>query len=484
MTETTVVIVGAGISGIAQAVMLEKAGITDYLILEKADGIGGTWRDNTYPGCACDVESHLYSYSFADNPDWTRTYAPQEEILRYLESVAGERRISHALRFGVEVTGARWDDRSATWSLHTSAGEFTARFLVFGTGGLHGAHLPDIPGLDRFTGPVWHSSQWDHDQDLTGRRVALVGTGASGVQIAPEVAEVAARLVVFQRSAPWVLPKDDRPVSRRMRRVLRYLPGARSAFRRFLYWKRELRGIGFHHRPAMLAKAEPRVRRFLEAQVADPELRSLVTPDYAFDCKRVLFSNTYYPALNRENVEVVAGAPVAAGARSLVDASGTEHEVDAVVLATGFDVTSSLDRIRIEGVDGRLLSERWSAGPTTYRGVAVPGFPNMFLLLGPNGFAAYTSVISMIEAQASYVVRVVRALRARGASALEVRPEAEARFQAEVGRKFPRTVWSPEHCRSWYQSRSAAGTVLWPDSTWRYRLALRRPDLHDYRVSG
>ncbi|OZM70806.1 monooxygenase [Amycolatopsis antarctica] len=485
MPDASVVIVGAGFSGLAQAVMLEKAGITDYVILEKADELGGTWRDNTYPGCACDVQSHLYSYSFADNPGWTKTYAAQEEILAYLEAVAGERGLSRAFRFGVEVTGARWDAESATWNVRSSSGqEFTGRFLVFGAGGLHGARLPVIPGLEEFTGQVWHSSRWNHEYDLAGKKVALVGVGASGVQIAPEVAEVAAGLVVFQRTAPWVLPKEDVTVPRWKKLAFRYLPGVQALYRTVLFWKRELRGLGFHHKPELMEKAEPAVRKYLEAEIADPELRRAVTPDYAFGCKRVLFSNDYYRALTREHVGVVPGEPVAARSRSLVDSEGVEHEVDAIILATGFDVTSSLDRIEIEGVDGRLLSKYWADGPTTYRGVAVPGFPNMFLLLGPNGFVAYTSVIAMIETQAEYIVRALRMVRSKSARSLQVRPEAEAGFQDEVGRKLARTVWSADRCRSWYQSASPSGTVLWPDSIWRYRLDMRRPDIRDYHLSS
>ncbi|KOX18406.1 monooxygenase [Saccharothrix sp. NRRL B-16348] len=481
MTATEVLVVGAGMSGLRQAADLAAAGI-DFLVLEKAADLGGTWRDNTYPDASCDVESDLYSYARDRNPRWSSTYATQPEILAYLRDVARRRGLRPSIRFGTEVTGARWQADSGTWVVSTSAGAtYTSRFLVLGVGGLHTPKVPDLPGV--FEGYAWHSSRWNHDVDLTGKRVALVGVGASGVQLVPHLAERAAALTVFQRTPAWVLPKADAPVSAWRKRLFRLLPWAQSLHRLRIYLRREKRGLGFHHRPDALAAAEPVVLRQIAAQVDDPELRDKLTPRYRLGCKRVLFSNEYYPALNRANVHVVAGGPTALRPRAVVDETGNEHEVDVVVYATGFDVTGSFHHIEVEGVDGRLLSDVWRTGASTYQGVAVSGFPNAFLLLGPHSAVPYTGAVVTIEAQSRYVVRAIRAVRAAGAVALVVRPEAERRFQEWLRRKFARTIWAVGGCRTWYHDDSPAGTVLYPGSTLAYRRLLRSVRLRDYELT-
>ena len=471
---TDALIVGAGISGLCQAVEFSRAGV-DYLLLEKADDLGGTWRDNTYPGASCDIEPHLYSYSFEPNPDWSSTYARQPELLAYLRQVARRRGILPHLRPGTDVTGARWDEAAGEWTVTTAEGPtYVARFLVLGVGGLHTPQIPALPGADDFGGAVWHSSGWNHDVDLAGKHVAVVGVGASGVQLIPELARQAGRLTVFQRTPAWVLPKADVPHPAWRKRLFRTLPWAQSLYRLRIYARREMRGIGFHHKPEALRAAEDVVLRQISRSIDDPALREALTPAYRMGCKRVLFSNDYYPALNEPHVHVVPGTPAALRPRAVVDEAGTEHKADVIVYATGFDLTGSFDRIRVEGTGGRLLEDTWrDGGVHAYNGVAVPGFPNMFLLLGPNGFVSYTSVVTNIEAQARYVVRAIRALRATRARALTVRPEAENRFKAGVREQYGRTVWAAGGCHSWYQSDSATGTVLWPDSTVRYRWRLR-----------
>ncbi|MBB5156454.1 flavin-containing monooxygenase [Saccharopolyspora phatthalungensis] len=477
---TEVLIIGAGMSGIAQAVELAKSG-TDFLVLEKAHDIGGTWRDNTYPGAACDVESHLYSYSYDQNPFWSSAFAGQREILDYLRGIARRRGLLPRIRLGTEVTGARWDDDAGEWTVSTAEGPtYVSRFLVLGVGGLHAPRTPDLPGAETFRGEIWHSARWNHDVELTGKRVALVGVGASGVQIVPELADTASSLTIFQRTAPWVLPKADAPVPAWRQRLFRRFPLAQSLHRLRIYLRREQRGIGFHHRPEALRSAEPLVRRHIESHIDDPQLRDKLVPAYRLGCKRVLFSNAYYPALNRPHVHVVNASPVALRPDAVVDEAGHEHKTDVIVFATGFDLVGSFDRITIEGTGGRLLKDAWRTGPYAYNGVAVPGFPNMFILLGPTSVVAYTGVVANIEAQTRYVVRAIRATRSAGARALVVRPEAAQRFQHEIRTRFQRTVWHTGGCQSWYKNGSASGTVLWPDSTLRYRMLLRTLHRNDF----
>ncbi|MET8759934.1 NAD(P)/FAD-dependent oxidoreductase [Lentzea sp. NPDC004782] len=480
-TRTEVLIIGAGMSGIAQAVECVRRGIS-FVVLEKADDLGGTWRENTYPGAACDIESYLYSYSHTKNPRWGSTYAGQQEIHAYLGEVARKWGVRPRIRFGTTVTHAEWDEARAEWRTSTSDGQLhVSAFLVLGVGGLHVPSVPELPGAAEFQGVSWHSSQWNHDEDLTGKHVALVGVGASGVQVAAHLAERAASLTIFQRTAPWVLPKADLPTPAWQQRLFRLLPITQSWQRLRLYLRRERRGLGFHSKPDALRVAEPIALRHIENHLTDPALRALVTPTYQLGCKRVLFSNDYYAALARPHVRVVAGSPAALRPGTVVDDTGTEHKADVVVYATGFDLTGSFDRIDIRGIGGQRLRDVWRTGPLTYNGVTVPGLPNMFILLGPNGFAPYTGAVHNIEAQARYVVK---AIRAAGARALHVRAEATERFQIELRRRFAHTVWHNAHCRNWYQSPAPGGTVLWPGSTLAYQWRLRRLRRADYHFTG
>ncbi|MGW3150972.1 flavin-containing monooxygenase [Streptomyces sp. NPDC001177] len=480
---TQAIIIGAGISGLCQAVHMARANV-DFVVLEKADDVGGTWRDNTYPGAECDVEADLYSYSHEQNSYWSSTYARQSEILAYLRDVARRRGLLPRIRFFTEVTGARWDAERCEWTVSTAAGStYVARFLVLGVGGLNEPQIPVLPGAERFSGHVWHSSRWNHDIDLTGKRVALIGVGASGVQLVPQLAERASELTVFQRTAPWVLPKADAPVAAARQQLFRRLPWLHRLHRLRIYVRRELRGIGFHRRPDALRVAEDVVRRTIETQIDDPELRSTLTPAYRLGCKRVLFSNAYYRTLNGPHVRVVTGQPIALRPDAVVDEASEEHKADVIIYATGFALTGSYDRIRIEGAEGRLLQDDWRTGTHTYNGVAVSGFPNMFMLLGPNSIVSYTSIVTNIEAQARYVVKVIRMTRSARARALVVRPEAERRFQDAVRNRFDRTIWAVGGCQSWYQSDSPSRTVLWPDSTLRYLWRLRTVRRRDYLLT-
>jgi cation diffusion facilitator CzcD-associated flavoprotein CzcO len=487
MTERfKVVIVGTGFSGLGQAIQLEKAGIRDYVILEKAAEVGGTWRDNSYPGCACDVQSHMYSFSYEQNPDWSRSFSPQPEIFDYLKGVADKYRLREKIRFGVELTGAHWDERERRWTATTKDGrEFVAQFLVSGVGGLHVPQIPQLPGIDDFEGETWHSARWNHDYDLRGKRVAVVGTGASAVQFVPKIAPEVAELKLFQRTPPWIMPKPDHPMPRWARTLFRRVPATQRVYRNALYWFLEARAIGFNGHPAIMKAGELIAKRNIAKGITDRALRKKVTPDYTMGCKRVLISNDYYPALNRPNVDVVTHGVQAVKAHSVVDSAGVEHEVDAIVYGTGFKVTDALEYLDITGVDGRDLAKEWATeGMRTHKGITVSGYPNLFFLLGPNTALGHNSVVFMIESQSRYVVDAIRLADSREAAALDVRPGVQDEFQREIQDKLVKGVWTQGGCRSWYLDAQGVNRTIWPGFTWRYWLQTRKVDPADYELSG
>ncbi|HEV2034167.1 MAG TPA: NAD(P)/FAD-dependent oxidoreductase [Candidatus Dormibacteraeota bacterium] len=482
MTHHRVAIIGSGFSGLGMAVRLKQAGIHDFVILERAADLGGTWRDNTYPGCQCDVESNLYSYSFAPNPTWSRTYSPQAEIWDYLRLCAEKFELGPHLRYRHEVHSARWDHESARWQVESSGGQFSADVLVVAVGPLSEPSLPAIEGLGGFRGPHFHSAAWDHDIDLTGKRVAVVGTGASAIQLVPRIQPQVARLYLFQRTPPWVLPHRDREVRGIARTLYRTVPGLQRLVRSSVYWTRELFVI-----PLMKVRPnsapEQFARRHLEKQVADPGLRARLTPRYAVGCKRILISNEYYPAIQRANVELVTDDIREIRGRSIVTADGAEREVDVIVLATGFRVTEMPFARRVSGRDGKNLADQWSGSPAAYRGTAVAGFPNLFLLLGPNTGLGHTSVLVMLEAQLRYVMSCLGHLEHSGMAAIEVRPEAQEAFNADVQSRLRDTVWNSGGCRSWYLTPAGKNTTIWPGMTWPYVRLLRRFDPAAYHLS-
>jgi cation diffusion facilitator CzcD-associated flavoprotein CzcO len=471
-----VAIVGSGFSGLGAAIRLKQEGIDDLVVLERADDVGGTWRDNSYPGCACDVPSHLYSFSFALNPDWTRSFSPQPEIWEYLRRCAREYGVMPHLRFGHEVLSAAWDDTRQRWCIETSRGPLTAQVLILGTGPLSEPQLPSLPGLDRFRGTVFHSARWNHDHDLRGERVAVIGTGASAIQFVPHVQRVAARLHLFQRTPPWILPRLDRPVTALERWLFHRVPGAQRLARLGIYWGRESSVVGFTRAPRLLTVVQRLALRHLRRQVGDPELRRRLTPSYTIGCKRILISSDYYPALDKPNVEVVSSAIAEVREHSVVAQDGTEREVDTIIFGTGFHVTDSPAMQRIHGRDGRLLADVWRPGMAAYLGTSIAGFPNLFMLVGPNTGLAHTSIVLMIESQLGYITDALRRLRETGAGAVEVRADAQAAFVDEVQSRMQRTVWMRGGCASWYLDASGHNTTLWPGSTWGYRLRTRRFD--------
>ncbi|RSD19862.1 flavin-containing monooxygenase [Amycolatopsis eburnea] len=487
MTERfKVVIVGTGFSGLGQAIQLEKAGIRDYVILEKATEVGGTWRDNSYPGCACDVQSHMYSFSYEQNPDWSRSFSPQPEIFEYLKGVADKYRLREKIRFGVELTGAHWDERERRWTATTKDGrEFVAQFLVSGVGGLHIPQVPELPGIAKFKGQTWHSAQWNHEYDMRGKRVAVVGTGASAVQFVPKIAPDVAELTLFQRTPPWIMPKPDHAMPSWAQTLFKRVPGTQRAYRNALYWLLEARAIGFNGHPAIMKAGELIAKRNIAKGIKDPALRKKVTPDYTMGCKRVLISNDYYPALNRPNVDVNTSGIKEVKAHSIVDAAGVEHEVDAIIYGTGFKVTDALEYLDITGVDGRDLAKEWAAeGMRTHKGITVSGFPNLFFLLGPNTALGHNSVVFMIESQSKYVVDAIKLADSRDAAALDVRPSVQDKFQREIQDKLVKGVWTQGGCKSWYLDAKGVNRTIWPGFTWRYWLETRKVDPADYELSG
>ncbi|SRR6266496_279819 len=480
-----VVVVGAGFAGIGAAVKLGEAGYRDVAVLERAGSVGGTWRDNTYPGCACDIPSHLYSFSFAPNPDWTRSFSPQPEIWRYLEEVCERFDVRRWLRCGVELTEARWDEAGRCWLLSTSDGPLTADVLVSAAGPLSEPALPAVPGLDQFGGPVFHSARWDHGVDLAGARVAVIGTGASAVQFVPRIQPTVARLHVFQRTAPWILPRRDRPIPAGRRRLFRAAPTAQQLARAAIYVSREAPVVGFVAAPAALRAVEALARRHLAAQVPDPALRSVLTPGYRAGCKRILLSDDYYPALLRPNVELVGSGLQALTRDGVLAGDGRARPVDAVIFGTGFAATDPPIAHRIRGRDGVLLAEAWSAGGMqALRGSTVAGFPNLFLLVGPNTGLGHNSIVFMIECQLRYLVDALRTMDARALASIEPTAAAQRRWNADLRRRMRRTVWTTGGCASWYQDAQGRVPTLWPGSTLRFRRLTRRVDLAEYHVAS
>jgi cation diffusion facilitator CzcD-associated flavoprotein CzcO len=479
MAELSAIIVGAGFSGLAAGIGLLREGIDDFVILEKAERVGGTWRDNTYPGAACDIPSHLYSYSFEPNPHWQRAYSGQPEILAYLEHCATKYGLRPHLRFQTRVVRCEYDEAAATWTVHAHDGQrFVARSLILGNGALHLPKLPEIAGLESFAGTKFHSARWDHTYDVTGQRVAVIGTGASTIQFVPEIAPRAAKLSVFQRTPPWIVPKPDRPIGEREQWLFEHVPGAHWLRRTGLYWLFESRVLGFAFAPKVNALAERLVLKHLARAVPDPELRAKLTPDYRLGCKRVLISNDYYAALARANVDLVTDGIERIEPTGVRTADGTLHEVDAIIFGTGFRVVDYVSAMQIVGRDGHDLNDVWRESVRNYLGITVSGFPNLFLLMGPNTGLGHNSMIFMIEAQARYAVAAIRAMRDQALAAIEVRPEVEARFRAGLARRMQNTVWT-SGCNSWYQAPDGE-VLLWPGFTFDYWRRTRRLALADY----
>jgi cation diffusion facilitator CzcD-associated flavoprotein CzcO len=476
-----VVVVGAGFGGIGMAVALQQAGIEDFLVIDKADDLGGIWRDNTYPGLACDVPSNLYSFSFRPGR-WSRRFPPQQEILAYLHALVEERGLGGRLRFGSGVVAAEFDERRAVWNLSLDDGEtLQAATVVSAVGQLGRPAIPGIAGRDDFAGPSWHSARWDHSVDLTGKRVAVVGTGASAIQFAPEVAKTAAHVDVYQRSAPYVLPKADRPYRHAEHVLFDWLPVVRKADRLRIFLYGELLTSGFVMSPKLLAGPMQLWRRQFEAHITEPQLREKCVPDYVMGCKRVLFSNDWYPTLVRPNVELVTDRIERIVPDGVVTDEGTNRRADVIIYGTGFKTIDFLSPMSVTGLGGRRLHEIWRGRAETYLGITVSGFPNFFMLYGPNTNLGGNSIIYMLEGQIGYVLGAIRALEAEGLDWLDVRADVQRAFSAWVDGASRTSVWE-SGCHSWYTTAAGRNNNNWPDHTFLYRYRVRRFDLSSYRV--
>jgi cation diffusion facilitator CzcD-associated flavoprotein CzcO len=477
--ELAAVIVGAGFSGLCAGIQLRKAGIENFVILEKADGVGGTWRANTYPGAACDIPSHLYSYSFEPNPSWSRAYGGQPEILAYLEHCATKYGLRPHLQCNAKVVAARFDETRGTWSVTVEDGRvLRARALILGNGALHLPQIPDLPGLASFRGKTFHSARWDHDAPLDGKRVAVIGTGASAIQFVPQIAPRVAQLDVFQRTPPWIVPKADRPIRAAEQWAFEHVPGAHWLRRSGLYWLFESRVLGFAFAPRVNAVLEKIVLKHLERSVPDAALRAKLTPSYRLGCKRILISNDYYPALARPNVDLVTGGIERVEERGIRTRDGRLHELDAIIFGTGFRVVDYLASMKIIGTGGQDLNDVWTSSVRNYLGINVSGFPNLFLLMGPNTGLGHNSMIFMIEAQARYAVDAIRTMHRNALATIDVRPEVEQAFRAEMTRRLSNTVWT-SGCSSWYMAPDGE-VLLWPGFTFDYWWRTRRIDLRAY----
>ncbi|TMR08552.1 NAD(P)/FAD-dependent oxidoreductase [Nonomuraea turkmeniaca] len=482
MGDPGLVIIGSGFAGICMAIKLKEAGYHDFVILEKAAEPGGTWRDNTYPGCACDVPSHMYSFSFELNPGWSRMFAPRQEIQAYLRSCADKYGVTPHIRYGKNVSSLEYDDERRTWSVTTEDGEtLRTNAVVAAKGALHIPKFPEISGRESFVGPAFHSAEWDHSVDLTGKRVAVIGTGASAVQFVPQIAPGAAHVTVFQRTPPWLIPKPDFAFSPTARRLLR-LPGATRTLRNALYWALETRALGFAVHPRLMKPHERLALRHLEAQVPDPELRRALTPGYLIGCKRVLISSDYYPALTRDDVTLVTDGIAEIRERSIVDAAGVEHEADVIVYGTGFKVVDALAGQSVIGRGGLTIQDAWKDGVEAYYGIATSGFPNLFFLLGPNTGLGHNSVVFMIESQVRYVVECLRLLSRTQARALDVRPEAQRAFNRRLRARLDPLVWNAGGCHSWYLDEHGVNRTIWPGFTFEYWARTRRVRSDSYEL--
>ncbi len=474
--EFSVVIVGAGIGGIAAAIELRRHGYTDVTVLERAPGVGGTWRYNDYPGCACDVPSHLYSFSFAQRRDWSRLCSPQEEILDYLTSVAREHGVDGLVVYGADVVSCGWDGR---WTVSCADGRtWNADAVIIATGQLHQPAIPRIEGFEEFAGHSFHSARWDHDYDLSGKRVAVVGTGASAVQFVPEIAKRAGRLYVFQRTGNWFLPRRNRAYPRSVRALIRYVPGVQAFRRRFMYYYAESLTMMIRHPRTLGQIGRLRSAVFMRWQLRDPVVRRKAWPGYTFGCKRVLFSSHFLPALQRPNVELVVDPVTRLVPTGIETTDGAVRELDCVIWGTGFRTTEFMFPMEITGAGGRSLRAEWAGGAHAHLGMCVPGFPSLFLIYGPNTNTSGGSIVFYEEAQAAYIRQALSAVRARGGGAIEVRSEVEAASDREVQERFTGTAWT--QCDSWYRDDRGRIVANWPGYMTDYAERVRVLDASEF----
>lgn len=475
-------IIGTGFGGIGMAVQLQQAGVTNYLVLEKASDVGGVWRDNQYPGAACDVPSHLYSFSFAPNSQWTRKYARQDEIHGYIRHCADRFGVTPQIRFNSEVASAVFDEGDGCWQVTTTGGSvYHARAVISAMGQLNRPAFPQVPGIESFRGEVFHSARWRHDIDLSGKRVAVVGTGASAIQLVPAIVPQVKSLVLIQRSAPYVIPKPDRGYLDVEKLAFEQTPRLQAGSRIWQYLSHEYRALAFTSIQKFLAMPLMQFRRSLEQQVSDPGLRAKLTPTDPIGCKRILLSNDYYPALTQPHVTVVNGGVQAVDAGGITGADGVRHEVDVIIYGTGFRATEFLAPMQVTGVGGRDLNDAWQQGAEAYLGMTVSGFPNLYLIYGPNTNLGHSSIIFMLESQMTYIRQCVQKLVGERLRYLDVKPAAQGSYNDGVQARLRDSVWQ-KGCSSWYVNEHGRNVANWPGFTFEYRWRTKRPDWSHYRA--
>ena len=478
-----IVIVGAGFGGVAAAIELRRHGFDDVVVLERAEELGGTWHYNAYPGCACDVPSHMYSFSFAQRRDWSRLCSPREEILDYLKQVAYDHGIDALIETGARVSACSWSDADQEWTVNAEDGRaWKADAVILATGQLHQPAVPAVAGRELFAGHSFHSARWDHDYDLSGKRVAVVGTGASAVQLVPEVAEHAARLHVFQRSGNWILPRRNRPYPSPLKGIFKHVPGVQAFRRRFIYFYMETLTALIRHPRTVGRIGRLYSTIFMRRQLRDPELRRKAWPDYTFGCKRILFTSHFLPALQRDNVELVADPVQELTATGVRTGDGRERDVDCIIYATGFRTRDFMFPMEVTGTEGRSLREVWRDGPYAHLGITVPGFPSLFLVYGPNTNTSGGSIIFYEEVQAAYIRQTLEHLAASEAAAIEVRPEVAVSSDRELQRHFHGTAWTD--CDSWYRDEGGRIVTNWPDYMRDYQRRVRRLEPAEFALVG
>lgn len=477
------IIIGAGFAGICAAIKLKQAGMNDFVILERNPHLGGTWWDNAYPGAACDVESHLYSYSFEPKPDWSRQFSPQEEILAYLENCASKYGVDKHIHFNCSVNKAVFDEQNGVWNVSISTAEvFTAPVLISCTGGLSQPALPQIAGIADYKGEKFHSARWDKKYDLKGKTVAVIGTGASAVQIVPTIAHEVKQLLLFQRTPPWILPKPDKTISSFRKWCYKNLPFTRKLYRGRLYWVHEVMAIGFTGSVGMMKLVSKLASRFIKQSISNDELRQKVTPNYIMGCKRVLLSNDYYPALQRSNVELITSHIERLNENGILTADARQHNVDAVVFATGFNAAEGVVVYEIKGRNNLDLNDAWQNGAEAYLGTAIAGFPNLFLVVGPNTGLGHSSMILMIEAQINYIMGAIQTLKKDGIKFMDLKKSVLQSYNDELQLKLAKSVWQKGGCHSWYQTKNGKNVTLWPGFTFTFMKQTKNFEADKYEI--
>ena len=483
LKDVEVAVIGSGFAGLCMAIKLKEAGIEDFVVLEKDPMFGGTWRVNDYPGAACDVPSHLYSFSFAQNARWSRKFPSQSELWAYTQGVVDRFELRPHIHVDTALESADFDENTGRWRVVTNRGAFSAKCVVAATGALSRPSIPKVPGLEKFEGKMFHSAEWDHAYPLAGKRVAVMGTGASAIQFVPEIAPQVAELHLYQRTAPWVLPRPDRAISRAEHWLLDNVAPLQWLYRGLTYLRYESRLFAFKRLPALNRRIQRTAERNIARHVKDPELRAKLTPDYTPGCKRLLLMNTYYPTLARPNVQVCTNGVKEVRAHSVVDNDGVERPVDAIIFGTGFDVEHALGKVEIRGRGGKSLRALADGGLEAYKGCSVAGFPNFFMVTGPNTGLGHNSIIYMIESGVNYIVRAIGFVRRGALHSVDVKPEAQRAFNDNLQSRFAGTVWA-SGCKSWYLSSKGRNSTLWPGFTFEYRWITRRFDHANYRIAG